>query len=703
MRRALLLLCSGALVGCFNFQRALDDCKDDGGNWVCPRVSPDGGSGGGSGGAGGGSGGGGSGGAGGGSGGGVGGGTGGGSGGSGGSGGAGGAGGGSVLVGDGGCPGTQQEVPLNPIGLQLWCWHNPFPNGYDLNDVTGTSENDVVVVGGTDTVLRWNGTTWRQETYPPFNSNRDITSAEFDALGDLYVGGFGIGGLRRRPADGGAWEVVQSSFDDVDALSARPGGGVLLSGDRGVRASDGTTPFPGDGGRHLGVLATSATDFLTSATLRGAAPDGGEARCILFSDGGFDYCEGRPDGGNDTFSFTQFWKDSAGRIHVGAEGTLLPNSDNVGSVYRRLGPGNWLRMKDGPSPSDMRSGAAVGDGASLSVGQNCSVALVLADGGGPPVQGLAGCTTGNLRGVWSAPDSGVAWVVGENAQIFRGAPLEPYNPLKWQTLSSGPTETFDALVVWSGGLWALGTARSIYSVLDGGSIDTDPIGNWHGGWAAPDGTLVVVSAQSTIGIVSPDGGFRFVSINDDGGSLNLQAVWGSASDDILLATSQGLYAWSLDAGAAIRPLGVTQFLTAVHGEPGGFAAAVGYSSSIYSRRNRDAGWLLDRDGGGALYGVTVLANDVAFAVGDNQAWRWDGTNWNNTNASGGFIAVTPSAPRVYAVGTNGEGAFRPTTTNGTWTTFQIPVQVNFNSIVSFQDRLWVAGQKGDVLSLPAPP
>jgi hypothetical protein len=694
MRRALLLLCSAALASCFNLQKALDDCRDDGGNWVCPRVSPDGGSGGGSGGSGG---------------------TGGsgGSGGTGGSGGSGGAGGGSVVLGDGGCPGAQHPV-LPPVsGFGPWCWHNPLPTGQELRDVVGTSENNVVVVGTGDTVLRWNGSAWRQDEYPPTLSVREVNAAELDALGDLYIGGNGIGGLMRRPADGGAWAVVDSTADEIYQIAARPDGGVFAAGGNGVWTSDPPQKVLNNTGRiHYGVLTTGPgpTDFLTSVSR--AAPDGGpDQRCIVRGDGVPDFCESRLDdaGTGIDFSFTQLWADSAGRRHVAANGTWIPPSTWAGAVYRQVPGLDWVRVQLGQdSTSDLRSGTGVGNNASFAVGQDCKAALVVADGGGPAVTQLPFCTYGNLRGTWYAADAGKAWVVGELGIMLRGDPLDPSNATKWGRLDTGPRTDFYGLVAWNGGLWALGEDTAFFSVLDRRrAFDTGGQTNWMGGWVASDGSLVLVSQQSTIARLFPDGGFKTWAVTNPvgGGSLNLHDVWGSNDEDVLITASQGLFAWKLDAGTQVRALGVNEFLYKVSGDPAtGEAFTVGNNSTIFRRATRDAGWGNQRDGGGALFAVTWVNPSEAFAVGDNLAYRWDGTDWSDISPpSAALTSVVVTQGRVYAVGTNGQGFYRSSSAIGSWSPLGIPTPINFERILPYGGKLFIAGYNGFVLSMPEPP
>ncbi|MCD4652535.1 hypothetical protein K8T06_01210 [bacterium] len=101
---------------------------------------------------------------------------------------------------------TQADTNIQPG----WHWTNPWPHGYDLNDVWSIDDNDVWV-GGISTLRHWDGFQWSESYIDKSQSINDLWG--FDS-GEIYA--VGAGGLVLK-WDGNCWEDIP--LDTSDGLT----------------------------------------------------------------------------------------------------------------------------------------------------------------------------------------------------------------------------------------------------------------------------------------------------------------------------------------------------------------------------------------------------------------------------------------------------------------------------------------------------
>jgi hypothetical protein len=157
----------------------------------------------------------------------------------GGSGGSGGHGGSGGLVGPGGSGGTEspggaggcltaETTVLSPLCREDgWCWIDPFPQGFQLDDMTGAAAGDLWFVGERGTVLRYREGRFALEPVP--TSSR-LTSVAVDAAGGVWSAGGAGTGLLHRDGETGWREVDPGIEARFTVVFASPAAGVWLAG-----------------------------------------------------------------------------------------------------------------------------------------------------------------------------------------------------------------------------------------------------------------------------------------------------------------------------------------------------------------------------------------------------------------------------------------------------------------------------------------
>lgn len=678
----LRLLAAGlaiAVSGCFDFQRALDGCRDDGGAWVCPRAGDGGGDGGG----------------------GSGGGAGGGSGGSGGGGGSGGSGGGTgggtpapgSIGSDGGCPGLFRAG---------WCWENPHPAGIDLYEVAGTSDSDVYFVGPALTFLRFDGQSWFEvRTLIP---SGNLTALALRPDGRGWLGGAGIGGLWSNAS--GPWAQVNPQAERVAQLVALADGGVLAAAETGVFGAGGTALLSVPNEECTGVVEAPwvAGGFLAAChEMNGATT----TRKVRRGDGTVELSEPGPSSGS--FRFTRMWKDGLGRVFVAGSGTPTPAP--CGSVHLRSDAGSWstLFVWDAGGASGCGTDAYSGSGLDTSgsfavVGQNGSVARFFGLQAGPAYQGALPETFGGiLRAQWLSP-SGTLWVAGQDG--YAGSGEGTTLPVGWSVHRRGPGHAFLGLEVTDAGVLAVGDSAETW--LFPGRAPGPSLGvrrYWRAVWRSPTGRDHFVNESGEI-LTQPSGGPAGTS------GTSFHDVWGTSNDDVLFPAYGSLKHWDGVALTDVASAPAVDFWK-VHGSAAsGEAFAVGEVGMIWRRPSFDAGWTQLPapplpDGGtyaGTLFSVRWLSPGQVV-VGGDEGWVFE------TRPDGGFAPIQilngtsiydlhpASDGGYYAVGGSGAVWRRR---GATWVSYSVETESPLERARLFGGRLWVVGQQGQVLSRPEP-
>lgn len=689
MRRALAVAAATlAATGCFNFEKAIKECRDDGDNWICGPS--DGGEGGGAGGDGGGSGGsggsgGGAGGSSAGSGGGAGG-SGGGSGGSGGgSGGSGGGGGAPVL--DGGCPGLVRNG---------WCWESPLPSGLDYFDVSGTSETDLYVVGQYGTLMHFDGGRWAELPDQGWGAV-PLTAISMQPTGYGWIAA-DTSGLWRRSAGSAQWNFRVSMNKAYFSVVAFSDGGVLATHEDGaLYESVNALLAPGtpDSRSCRGVLVDPIFNngFLASCNWNS---DAGE-RTRLLVDGDDNQLFRQSATGSSNFNFQRLWKDDAGRHWAAGSGT--PGTQFHGSLHWSLNASAWNThyVQDGGG-SDFYAGAGVGTDSIIAVGQNGRFVRFDSAFFLPAAQGvLPGANGINARAVFTPLGSNRVFVVGENGYAVSGDPFASLNT--WTVLRSGPAVDLNGVDFFNGALLAVGASTDSY-VVPGlapgaglGSAET-----FMGAWVSPTQQLYAVSTQGRL--VRPG-----QTPPSYGSGSTYYDVWGTSNTDVLLAANTGV--WHYTNGSPTLARNTANGIWKVHGDSAGTEAwAAGDGAEVW-RRNPDGGWT-QRQGPagytGNLYALRWLAPGRAV-VGGEQGRVFQ------SELDGGWTELLPAQGRdikdlypssdggLFAVGSIGTVS---KWAGGTWNSLPVQTDRDLYRVRVLAGRLYVIGQRGAVLSRPEP-
>jgi hypothetical protein len=165
---------------------------------------------------------------------------------------------------------------LDPVTRTTYRWHTgnvvtvpsfPTPNFTFLNDIWGSSANDVFVVGGravapsflTEPLIQhWNGTGWTEMTVPPMSSS--LLGVSGTSANDVFA--YSVGGVIH--FDGSTWSLLPSIPDNAvaNALwgSAKD---LFVASNQGVYRFDGEQWSPVDSGAPGSVsLLTGINDSI---------------------------------------------------------------------------------------------------------------------------------------------------------------------------------------------------------------------------------------------------------------------------------------------------------------------------------------------------------------------------------------------------------------------------------------------------------
>ena len=92
-----------------------------------------------------------------------------------------------------------------------WTWQNPLPTGNNFNGVWGSSASDVFAVGGSGTILHYNGSSWSAMTSGTTQYLNGVWGSSgsdvFAVGGGYYMGGYSGTILHY---NGSAWSAISS-------------------------------------------------------------------------------------------------------------------------------------------------------------------------------------------------------------------------------------------------------------------------------------------------------------------------------------------------------------------------------------------------------------------------------------------------------------------------------------------------------------
>lgn len=325
----------------------------------------------------------------------------------------------------GGCTGTgsctvtlSQDVQVQAVfsACHGWCTEPlPFQVTANLNAISGTAANNVMVVGDAGTALLWNGNTWQQLT-PPSGSGVSLRAAA-GRIGDSVIHVAGDGGTILRFSAGSFSPVSSGVNASLRAIAIGPGatpstffvgdsGTALALGSNGITLSNKTLLS----GTLANILAIAQNPNVQSADLLLVGTSVGSAQGLA-----------RSWDGNNSFSAQM----------------TNPGDNITGSINAVLcGASRFYALgNQGAIVSRTSDKGAFGNANSWTT--------------------VASPTSATLRGVWSSSDSSI-FAVGDTGAIIR------YSGATWQTVT--PVTSNGLRAIWGSG------PMNIYAVGDKGTI-----------------------------------------------------------------------------------------------------------------------------------------------------------------------------------------------------------------------------------------
>lgn len=112
-----------------------------------------------------------------------------------------------------------------------WCWQNPLPQENWLNGVWGSDANNFWAVGGSGTIVHWNGSTWSTQ---PSGTSHGLNGVWGSAANGLWTVS---GGGTIAHGDGSAWarQIIGTAGGlngvwgiDANSIWAVGSGGTIL-------------------------------------------------------------------------------------------------------------------------------------------------------------------------------------------------------------------------------------------------------------------------------------------------------------------------------------------------------------------------------------------------------------------------------------------------------------------------------------------
>ena len=307
---------------------------------------------------------------------------------------------------------TAQDVQLQAVfsTCRGWCPEKlPFNVSANLNAVSGTTANNVVVAGDAGTVLQWNGLSWQQLT-PPSGGGVALRAVAGRTGGSsIYIAGDG-GTILRLQGTFFA-QITNGSTATLRAAAIGDSGNIYFVGDGGTAASVSSS----------GTIATAQNPKATVA---------------LYS------ISENPAGGKDDYYLV-------GAVS-GAQG-FAEGWDGVGSVTPQMvSPGMNIAGNIYAMLCGVSYHYAAGDGGMIirrSSASNNSDKWMLA----------TSPTNQTLRGLWASIE-GTVYAAGDMGTIVQ------FDGATWTKVSLNPPINTNLRAIWGT------SSTNIYAVGDSGTI-----------------------------------------------------------------------------------------------------------------------------------------------------------------------------------------------------------------------------------------
>lgn len=527
-----------------------------------------------------------------------------------------------------------------------WCWHNPLPQGNDLNGIWGTGPNNIWAVGGAGTLLHFDGTAWRAVNS---GTTQDLYALWGTDANDIWAVGDSGTGVHY---DGMQWSVRGLS-GDARVIAGSTKNYVWTCGAGSYCLAWNGSSWGQPVSRLFGDNQDISALWLSS-DLRGWLFDT-KGRAAVLKDRTWGRADSSLDfavyaiGGNDE---TDLWAVGEGGAHY--DGTkwqkaVLPTGTgtlravwvaainqvwavgDAGTAIRRDETG-WAAVET-PTKVALRSiwGSSRDD--IWAVGERG--VMLHWDGSRWSALGDDRAGGNDLLKAWGSAETDV-WAVGGRGSIvhWNGS----------QLVSSVSDALSDLSAIWgsdASDVWIVGAVGQVLNLQQG---------HWDTRESATGDDLrsIWLSGSKTGWVGGSSGIFKLNDIHlvkdSDAGSSSVLALWGT-SDALWAAQGQTLNKLTLKNqkwSPCMASAPGTMMPAAIWGDDSGVLWVSGWGSDTVIAKNQDCTWTsaLNRAGGVQnVYGIWGRGASDVWAVGYYGLTYWyDGSKWT--------IAGRPSAAEL---------------------------------------------------------
>ncbi len=470
---------------------------------------------------------------------------------------------------------------------------NPTP-GIPFYDLFGTSSTEVFAVGGSGTILKYNGSSWSRMASPT-------------AGYVLTVWGTADGQLRAAGQSGEVWHGIRGA--SIASVAVSPSARTIS----GVASNFTFTGIARDGSGN--VVTPAAPPTWTSLNTGVASVDGGGTASAAGS-------------GQTPISFSA---DGVGPTYATVT-VVTPGATPVTAWDSTASPTtSWLWGMWGTSASDIYASGASGAGQIIRYNGSSWSATTSPLG------------VGNVRSLWGSSATDL-WAVTDGGYI-----LSSSTGTNWTTAASGLASLYGIWGSAPNDIWAVGTGGNVYRY--GGS-------SWALQGTVPGGALLLSvwgSASDSIFAVGSGKIFRYVGATWDSipiaslgiGAPTFYRVWGISSTDFFVVGTGGtiLRCNGRAASCAAMASGTTAALYGVWGSSGDDVYAVGSTLG-------GVGTILRFNGAVWSPQVSTTTQPVYSVWGTNAGTVWAGAAAGNIRRGvrGGVLTATPqisfAAPNI---------------------------------------------------------
>ena len=535
-----------------------------------------------------------------------------------------------------------------------WTWINPFPQGNDLNDMWGTSENNVYAVGNNGAVVHYDGITLTKiTTIAQKNLNSIWGSSENDIYATGEYGTF-------IHYDGNNWKQVNTGFYDnffnVWGLSSNSVYASITSGRYfHYNGSTWTLKFLGFNDIILDMWGTDDNNLFAVTSLGAIIHYNGSEWSIMSEANG---------------TLNTIWGIDSNNIYAaGYNGKILHYDGN-----------NWSLMENGISDQNILKILGTSSNNIYAVSEE----KVLYYNGSTWSEITIDINNKKLGGLWLDPENHI-FVCGDTGNIFH------YYDNQWTEMSSGYNLSIESIwgsspsniitvgeyattYHYNGSEWifkdaARGHFKHIFGLSENkmyaAGIDVIQYdgNNWsnmqsrspvqlYGVWASSENNIFAVGLNGTIMHYS-DNGWSALS---SGTSNDLYSVWGSSPNNVYAVGKEGTIIKYDGSQWSSIDSGTSAVLKSIWGSAASNIFVVGESSTIIhfdgkSWSSMNAGLNYNYH---SVWG-TSGTNVYATGEGSNCFIHYDGNTWKHKFSGVSLMhgIWASSKNNIYMVGPDG--------------------------------------------------